>query len=103
MRRGPEDARSLAALNAFFKVKDDARQNTRGYKRSQPVRALKTSVAHGHDRSAHDTASRETENEILWRGMLRVQGTMLRLPEWLDRSHQPRGRLNGELHHHLQR
>lgn len=72
MRRGPEDVR----------------RKRREHTRSQRLRDLKN-VAHGHDRSAHDTASRETENGIFWRGMLWVQGTMLRLPEWLDRSHQP--------------
>ncbi len=89
MRRGSEDAHLWLRWTRFFKLQEDARWKRREHKRSQHLRDLKTDVAHCHDRPAHDTASRETENGIFWRGMLRVQGTMLRLPEWLDRSHQP--------------
>jgi hypothetical protein len=70
---GLEDAGALASLHPFFELQDDALKQRRQQERRDNLSDLKDDVAH-------------------------CQGMTFRLPNRPDRSHQPRGRLIGELH-----
>ena len=97
---GLKDARPLAALHALFELEDDPLKQGREQKRRQDLRDLKDDVPHGHRPSLEARYDRSPRSVI--RACRTIDRALkLHAPvcqNWPNRSHQPRGRLKGELH-----
>ena len=94
----------LTALDALLELEDDPLKQRREQKRRQDLRDLKDHVPHGHRPRLEWRSDARAQDAYLEREAIRGVNTHAPVCQnWPDRSHQPRGRLKGELHRPIQR